>query len=287
MIKKGLGKGLEALIPNISQSGNEILEIKINDIEPNTNQPRKNFDEEELKNLAESIRSHGVIQPIIVTQKNGRYQIIAGERRWRAARLAGLKTVPAIVKDFADKKALEVALIENIQRQDLNPIEEAEAFQKLIQDYNMTQEEIAATIGKSRSAVANSLRLLALDEEVKKMVIEGRITAGHARALVSIEDKRKQVSVALELEKRKLNVRETENFVKKVCLEKEYQKKENSLKQIESEISEKLKNILGTKVELISGKERGKIIIEYYSNEELDRILDLLYSLEENTGVGN
>lgn len=281
MIKKGLGRGLEALLPNTSISANDIQELKINDIEPSVEQPRKSFEEEALKSLAESIKSHGVVQPIIVTKDNERYKIIAGERRWRAARLAGLKTIPAILREYVGKKALEVALIENLQRQDLNAIEEAEALQRLAEEYKLKQEEIAASIGKSRSAVANSLRLLSLDDRVKKMVLEGRISGGHARTLVSIEDKEEQYQLAKELEKRNFSVRETENLLKtKNLLKKANQIKSNKTNFIEANISEKLRNILGTKVQMDAKKNKGKIIIEYYGNEELDRILDLLYSID-------
>ncbi len=281
MIKRGLGKGLEALIPNTGTVEKEVHDLKISDIEPNTEQPRKVFEEEGLKNLSESIKNHGVVQPIIVTREKGRYKIIAGERRWRAARLAGLKTIPAILKEYVGKEALEVALIENIQRQDLNPIEEAEALKRLSEEYNLRQEEIACSIGKSRSAVANSLRLLALDPRVRHMVASGRISGGHARALVAISNPQEQYDIAQELEEKGLSVRETEKYIaSRIGRKKISRSKKHKLHYIETDICEKLRNILGTKVQLNSGRNRGKIVIEYYSNEELDRILDLLCNIK-------
>lgn len=281
MIKKGLGKGLEALIPNISSSEKEIIEIKINDIEPNSEQPRKIFNEEALKTLSDSIREHGVVQPIIVTKINGRYKIVAGERRWRAARLAELKTIPAIIKEYAEKEVLEVALIENLQRQDLNPIEEAEAFQKLTEEYKLKQEEIAATIGRSRSAVANALRLLTLDNRVKEMVSCGSMSSGHARTLAAIKDKDIQYKMAVEFEKREMSVRQAEEFIKKLSKKSGVPaKKDNKVKYIEEETADKLKNLLGTKVYFQKGKNKGKIVIEYFTNQELDRILEMIFSIE-------
>ncbi len=281
MIKRGLGKGLEALIPGSGTAEKEVLELKISDVEPNTEQPRKYFEEEGIKNLSESIKNHGVVQPIIVTREKGRYKIIAGERRWRAARLAGLKTIPAILKEYVGKEALEVALIENIQRQDLNPIEEAEALKRLSEEYNLRQEEIACSIGKSRSAVANTLRLLALDSRVRQMVAEGRISGGHARALVAISNAEEQYGIAQELEKKNLSVRETEKYIiARTGRKKKSRSKTQRLQYIETDICEKLRNVLGTKVQLNSGRNRGKIVIEYYSDEELDRILDMLCSIK-------
>jgi len=285
-MKKGLGKGLAALLPEDSDlkiieknenNQNEIIEIKINQIEPNKNQPRKNFDDEKLLNLAESIKSNGIIQPIIVKKENEIYRIIAGERRWRAARLAGLTHVPVIIKDMSDKKLLETALIENIQREDLNPIEEAEAYEKLINEYNMTQEQLSQIIGKSRPAITNTLRLLNLDDKIKSYIISGEITSGHARALVALQDKEMQLKIAEEIIKNDLSVRDTEKLVKKLMSEKKtVRKTKNDLQEEYINIEDRLKHILGTKVRLMHGKNKGKILIEYYSDEELDRLLTIM-----------
>jgi ParB family chromosome partitioning protein len=278
MIKKGLGKGLGALISSQDEELMGVQEIRINDVEPNSNQPRKSFDDEKLKNLADSIKKHGIVQPIIVKKNEGSYTIVAGERRWRAAKIAGLNMVPVIVKDFSDKQVMEVALIENIQREDLNPIEEAEAYERLIKEYNMTQEEISVTVGKSRPAIANSLRLLNLVDSVKKYLVSGELSSGHARALLAIEDKNLQEKAAEEIIEKRYNVRDTEKLVKQSLLKKEKKK----TKRFEAEISaieERLKEILGTKVRLIDNKNKGKILIEYYSNEERERIIDLVYSI--------
>jgi ParB-like partition proteins len=275
MVKKGLGRGLGALIDVDEPQNNGVLDIKITNIEPNNNQPRKYFDDEKLNQLAESVKTHGVVQPIIVRKEGDIYRIIAGERRWRAARLAGLDTVPAIVKDVSNKQLMEMALIENIQREDLNPIEEAEAFNRLMKEFSMTQEQLSATVGKSRSAIANSVRLLALCEDVKKLVETGELSNGHARALLAIENKDIQLKLATQIIERNLSVRETESLIKRILTEK----KEKSVienKEIYSDIEDKLKNIFGTKVKLISNNKKGKILIEYYSNEELDRILDMV-----------
>ena len=282
MIKKGLGRGLEALIPNVDlSSGAEVHELRINEVEPDTSQPRKYFDEEGLTSLSESIKAHGVVQPIIVTKDNNQYKIIAGERRWRAARKAGLKTIPAIIREYSGKKALEVALIENIQRQDLNAIEEAEAYQRLAEDFNLTQEEISATVGKSRPAIANTVRLLTLDKRVKEMICSGRISGGHARVLVSLKDGGAQYETALFIEQKKLSVREVEELIKKMLSPKiSKDQKNNKYEDVESDISERLKNIFGTKIKMDLKKNKGKIIIECFSNDELDRVLEMLYSLK-------
>lgn len=276
MAKKGLGRGLGALLATDDNEDNGIMEIKINDIEPNTNQPRKNFNDEKLAQLAESIKQHGVVQPIIVKKEGEIYRIVAGERRWRASRMAGLSTIPVIVKDLTNRQLMEIALIENLQREDLNPVEEAEAYNRLIKEYNMTQEEISKTIGKSRSAVANSLRLLNLCDEVIDYLKNGELTSGHARCMVTIEDKSIQIKIAKTVIEKQLNVRETEKLVKSFLTKKAVQKKPR--KELENiiEIEEKFTNIFGTKVKLLSGKKKGKILIEYYSNDELDRIIELV-----------
>lgn len=292
MNKGGLGKGLGALFPsnvdvdmlskNVSHETNEgVIELKINEIEPNLEQPRKLFDDEKLEELAESIKEHGVIQPIIVAKKDDYYQIVAGERRWRASKKAGLKTIPVVVRNYDERKIREVALIENIQRQDLNAIDTARAIKELMEEHSLTQEEIAKTLGKSRSAIANTLRILNLDERVQEMVQDGKISEGHARTLASIESPQKQYKLALDIINLDLSVRDTETRAKD---EKEMSKnnkkapvKKGKLEIICKEIENKLKNVLGTKVTLNpTTKSKGKIIIEYYSSEELERILDIL-----------
>jgi len=277
MVKKGLGKGLGALISNeATEEESGVIELRINEIEPNANQPRKYFDDEKLVQLSESIRQHGIIQPIIVRKDENRYTIIAGERRWRAAKLAGLTKVPVLVKDFTNRQVMEVALIENLQREDLNPIEEADAFLHLMNEFNMTQEQIAETIGKSRPANANSLRLLNLCDDVKKYVVNGELSSGHARTLVIIQDPQVQLKAAEYIIQNKLSVRETENYIKKLFQNKTVKKKVFDNPDFKV-VEDNLKNILGTKVKLQANNNRGKITIEFYSNDELDRILDFFY----------
>ena len=289
--KGGLGKGLDALFPsNVDintlggdvshETSEKIIEMKINDIEPNVNQPRKNFDDEKIDDLAASIAEHGVLQPIIVAKKDDYYQIIAGERRWRASKKAGLKTIPAIVRDYDEKKIREVALIENIQRQDLNAIETAKAIKELMEEHALTQEELAKTLGKSRSAIANTLRILNLDERVQEMVQEGKLTEGHARTLASIESPQKQYKLAMDIINLDLSVRDAEELTKeeKAASKKKSPKKETSkLEIIYKDIENRLKKALETKVSFRPmTKSRGKIIIEYYTSEELERILEIL-----------
>lgn len=273
MVKKALGKGLSALIPE-SEEQNEkgIIELKITDLEPNENQPRRNFNQEALNNLAESIKEHGVVQPIIVRKDEEGYQIVAGERRWRAARLAGLKTIPAVIKDYSDAQILEIALIENIQREDLNPIEEANAYKTLMEEHNLSQDEIAKRLGKSRPAIGNSLRLLNLHDEVKELLISGKITAGHARALLSIEDYKRQIDMAKSIIDEGLNVRQVEKLTSNRKVKRVPKSKSPEIIELE----EKLRNFFGAKVNLVHGKKRGKIEIEYYSIDDLERILNLL-----------
>lgn len=277
MNKRGLGKGLGALIPESEDAAKgSVMEIKITEIAPNEGQPRKLFDDEALNSLAESIKEHGVVQPIIVRRLERGYQIIAGERRWRAARLAGLKTVPAIVKECSNVEIMELALIENLQREDLNVIEEADAYKSLIDEYNMTQEDIARRIGKSRPAIANTLRLIGLPAKVKEMVADGRISAGHARALLSLNNEKKMLELAEKIVNQNLNVRQVEKLVKDSEKAVDTKKKEKQVDLEIIELQEKLKSILGTKVTIEHKKNKGRIQIEYYSNEELDRILELL-----------
>ena len=293
MAKMSLGKGLDALFPpnvNVNTLGDKnenldssetIIEMKINSVEPNRNQPRKNFDDEKIDDLAESIKVHGVLQPIIVTKKGDYYQIIAGERRWRASKKAGLKTIPAIVRDYDEKKIREVALIENLQRQDLNAIETARAIKELMEEHSLTQEEISKTLGKSRSAIANTLRILNLDERVQELVASGKISEGHARTLASIPSPQKQYKLAMDIINLDLNVREAEERTKLVKEEskKPYNKKKevSKIEIIYKDIENRLKRALGTKVSFKPvTKSKGKITIEYFSSEELERILEIL-----------
>jgi len=283
MSKKGLGRGLGALISSANeepQSGG-VIELKINEIEPTVGQPRKKFDDEKLIQLSESIKEHGIVQPIIVRKEDNTYKIVAGERRWRAARLAGLTSIPVIVKELSNRQVMEMALIENIQREDLNPIEEAEAYEKLINEYNMTQEELSKSIGKNRSTIANIIRLLSLCDKVKEHLINGEITSGHARALLSLDNKELQEKICKEVIEKSLNVRETEKLVKKI---QKGELKEQKVKNVDEniqKIEDDLEKILGTKVKLFNKNKKGKIMIEYYSNEELERILELFKKMEK------
>jgi ParB family transcriptional regulator, chromosome partitioning protein len=277
MAKKGLGKGLGALIQEDLDESGSLVELKLNEIEPNAGQARKYFDDKKLEQLAESIRTHGIVQPIIVRKEADTYRIVAGERRWRAARIAGISKIPAVIKEFSNRQLMEISLIENLQREDLNPIEEAEAYERLLNEYGLTQNDIAEAIGKSRPAIANSLRLLGLGEKIKKYIIEGRLSEGHARAILTIEDANMQLKAADEILIREYSVRETEKYIKKVIsglLKKKGRK--TSIDPALKEIAAELQNILSTKVTLIPSKKKGKIVIEYYSMDELDRIIELL-----------
>jgi ParB family chromosome partitioning protein len=288
--KKGLGRGLDAMIPSkksqtgetsktaskeekINSTGETIL--KINEVEPNKNQPRKNFNEDSLLELSESIKLHGIVQPLVVAKQEGYYEIIAGERRWRAAKMAGLKEVPVVIKDYSPQEIMEVALIENIQREDLNPVEEARAYQRLIKEYNLKQDEVAEKVSKSRTAVTNSLRLLKLDDRVLDMLVDENISSGHARALLALTDKEQQYKIATEIFDSKLSVRETEKLVKNINNPpKKTEKKELKNDFVYRDIEEKLKQKIGTKVRINRKTEqKGKIEIEYYSPEELEKIL--------------
>ena len=289
-IKKGLGKGLDSMIPEKKTKAEmkevqdkALSEIKISEIDPNMGQPRKSFNEDELLELAESIKIHGVIQPIILTKRGKRYEIIAGERRWRASKLAGLTKIPAVIREYTDKEIMEVSLIENIQRQDLNPIEEAFAFKNLIDEYKMKQDDLAERVSKSRSAITNALRLLKLDDKVKAMLAEGLISTGHARAILAVEDKNKQQILATRIFDEKLSVRETEKLVKQILENKESKKEEKSSeKLIYKKLEDSLKSIIGSKVSIKSKENgKGKIEIDYYSIEELDRITELLSTIKK------
>lgn len=297
-LKKGLGKGLDSMIPdkivhNNSKSNKKEIDenvsretlISINEIEPNKGQPRKNFEEDTLQELADSIKQYGIIQPLILQKTGNYYSIIAGERRWRAARIAGLKKVPAIIKEYTPQESMEIALIENIQRQDLNPIEEALAYQNLIKEFNLKQDEVAERVSKSRVTVTNSMRLLKLDEKVQQMIVDSMISTGHARTLISIENKELQYQIAMKVFDEKLSVRDTEKLVKKI-LEAKPDKEEIAVTKEDSfiyqDIEEKMKKLIGTKVSIKrKAKDKGKIEIEYYSTDELERIIELFETLHE------
>lgn len=282
--KRGLGKGLSALIPDepieelfdIRDDRAAITNIDISQIVPNKNQPRKEFDGESLNELSHSIKTYGVIQPIIVRKVGSSYEIVAGERRWKASKIAGLKEVPCLVKNIKELEAMKLALIENLQREDLNPIEEARAFKELMDNHKLTQEEVAQVVGKSRSYIANTLRLLNLDEETLSRVEEGRITSGHGRALLSIDNDIDRKRVSKEIVDKKLNVREAEDIAKRIKAKKSKKKKRSVKDPTLVELEEDLMRYLGTKTRIIYGKERGKIEIEYYGYEDLERILEAI-----------
>ncbi|MGL4772132.1 MAG: ParB/RepB/Spo0J family partition protein [Clostridium sp.] len=280
--KFGLGKGLGALIPEeekVEKVTESTLTIPLNKIKSNIDQPRKHFDNERIAELAESIKHHGIIQPLIVTEEGGKYTLVAGERRWRAAKMIGLKEVPAIIMDLTDKQILEISLIENIQRQDLNPIEEAIAYRKLLTDFNLTQEELSKRIGKSRVAIANTMRLMNLDTRVQQYLIDSVISEGHGRALLAIEDKDLQCTVAQKVIDEKFSVRELEKYIKDLSKEKIVQK----LTQVDvnpyyKDLQNRLQDYFGTKVKINMNhdNEKGKIEIDYYSAEDLERILEII-----------
>ena len=291
MAARGLGKGLDSLIPNTIGEAKEKKEskekvenknpetmVKLSMVEPNGEQPRKNFDEDSLLELAESIKQFGLLQPIIVQDRKNHYEIIAGERRWRAAKMAGLKEIPVIIKNLTNQEIVEISLIENIQREDLNPIEEAQAYKRLLEEFNLKQDEVAERVSKSRTAVTNSMRLLKLCDEVQQMVVNEMISTGHARALLSIEDPEEQYMIAQKVFDEKMSVREVEKLVKDLHKPEKAPKKENkSLEVIYQNIENRLKESLGTKVS-ISPKNNGagKIEIEFYNHDDLDRLMDKL-----------
>lgn len=295
---RGLGKGLDTMIPNkiggekakaeVSKEpeiGKDVVYVKIGKVEPNREQPRKNFDEDALLELSESLKQYGVLQPLLVQDKKDYYEIIAGERRWRAAKLAGLKEVPVIIKKLTDQEIVEISLIENIQRENLNPIEEALAYKRLLKEFNLKQDEVAERVSKSRTAVTNSMRLLKLDERVQQMVIDELISTGHARALLAIAENEKQYTLAQQIFDEKLSVRETEKLIKKMQnpkAEPPKNQEDNSMAVFYEDIEQKLKNIMGTKVSINhKDNKKGKIEIEYYSNDELERIVELLQSIHQ------
>ena len=292
-VKKGLGKGLDSLITDKvskpvkpkSEHAADAVMIDIKKFEPNREQPRKKFDEDALIELSESIKQFGVLQPLLCQERDDYYEIIAGERRWRAAKIAGIKEVPVIIKKLSEQEIMEISLIENLQREDLNPIEEALAYKRLIDEFKLKQDEVAERVSKSRTAVTNAMRLLKLNEKVQQMVIDEMLTTGHARALLGIEDQDIQYVLAQQIFDQKLSVRDTEKLVKSMQKEKKGKKKEpekldSKLLAIYSDLEEQMKKIMGTKV-LINSKNSnsGKIEIEYYSQDELDRIIDLIRTI--------
>lgn len=315
--KNGLGKGLDSLIPKgnnqkdsakikgseetIKQNGKTVevekiietvieekiiyedLKVKITSVEPNREQPRKQFDEDALIELSDSIKKHGILQPLIVTKKDDYYEIIAGERRWRAAKMAGLKEVPIIIKDYSELEIVEVSLIENIQRENLNAIEEALAYKKLLEEYNLKQDEIAEKVSKSRTAVTNTMRLLKLNDKVQQMIIDEMISTGHARALLAIDDKEFQYQLAQKIFDEKLSVRDVEKMIKDVKNPKKEKLKEVDVANtfIYEDIQDKMHQMLGTKVNLKHKNNKGKIEIEYYSEEELEHIFELIMSIRK------
>ena len=299
--RNGLGKGLDSLIPNKSDKtekksvqsdknapkmekkeiNNGEMMVKINQVEPNRDQPRRDFDEDSLMELADSIKQFGILQPLIVQKKKDYYEIIAGERRWRAAKLAGIKEVPVIVKEYTDQEIVEISLIENIQRENLNPIEEAMAYKRLLEEFDLKQDEVAERVSKSRTAVTNSMRLLKLSARVQQMIIDDMISTGHARALLAIDDEEQQYMLANKIFDEKLSVRETEKLVKALKNpKKEVKKQKQEHTFVYQNIEEQMKNIIGTKVSVnAKANGKGKIEIEYYSEDELERIYDLIMTI--------
>ena len=299
--RNGLGKGLDSLIPNKSNkspsstekqvaktekeeksTGSGEILVKINEVEPNREQPRKDFDEDSLMELADSIKQFGILQPLIVQKKKDYYEIIAGERRCRAAKLAGIKEVPIIVKEYTDQEIVEISLIENIQRENLNPIEEAMAYKRLLEEFNLKQDEVAERVSKSRTAVTNSMRLLKLSDRVQQMIVDDMISTGHARALLAIDDEEQQYMLANKIFDEKLSVRETEKLVKALKNpKKEVKKVKQERMFVYTNLEEHMKNIIGTKVSVSpKANGKGKIEIEYYSEDELERIYDLIMSIQ-------
>lgn len=272
-MKSALGKGLEALLP---EKGEEIIKIDIEKIVPNEHQPRKVFKDEALRELSASIKEKGVLQPVIVTKVgDGTFRLIAGERRWRAATLAGLKKIPALIKDVSSQDAIEIALIENIQREELNAVETAEAFNRLLKEFHLTQEELSQRVGKDRATIANYLRILKLPDEIKSFINNDAISIGHAKAILTLENRQKQIDAAKEIIKRGLSVREAEALCKKLSQPVKPKRKKDKLPEV-ADLENKLTRSLGTKVKIHHKDKRGKIEIEYYSLDELDRLLEIL-----------
>lgn len=281
MAKKGaLGKGLSALIPEdamITETDKKLaVEVNIDDVFPNKLQPRKAFDDESINSLGESIKEHGIIQPIIVKREGDFYKIIAGERRWRAAKKVGMKNVPIIEKDLSEREIAEISLIENIQREDLNPIEEALAYKRLIDEFKLTQEDIAKRVGKSRTAITNNMRLLTLNKEVIDLIVNRELTEGHGKIIAGINDKDVQLNIAIKVIKEELNVRQTERLIRDINLGSSKKKPKDAKDVHVRDTEEKLREIFGTKVNINKGKKKSKIEIEFYSEDDLDRILSLI-----------
>jgi ParB family chromosome partitioning protein len=276
---RGLGKGLGALITsNLIEEGEHVTDISVNEIRPNPYQPRKEFDPAAIEELSQSIKEHGIIQPLIVRKSIKGYELVAGERRLRAAKEAGLKKVPVVVKEYSDQQLMEIALIENLQREDLNPLEEAEAYEKLIAHYSYTQEALAKKIGKSRPHVANMLRLLQLPQKIRRLVANSTLSMGHARALLPVEKEEVQLQLAQDVVKKGLSVRQLEELIKQLNVSRETKKKKVAKKEPQLiEMEERLRTRFGTSVKIKKGSKRGKIEIDFYSNEDLQRILDILY----------
>lgn len=285
MPKKRMGKGVGALfhtddvIENVLENQN-VVELKITEIEPNKNQPRRKFDEEKLAALAESVSEYGVLQPIVVKKLDtGFYQIIAGERRWRAARMAKLKKIPVVIKEFDERESMEIALIENLQREDLNPIEEAEGYKELMDNFQLTQEQLSQKLGKSRPAIANSLRLLSLPKEIRQYLIEGKLSSGHARALLSAETQEVQLAAAKKVIEEEMSVRQTEAYISQLQKTPSVKKKNNQEEEIKRyliSLENNLSSVFGTKVKIHNNKNRGKIEIQYYSADDFDRIMSVI-----------
>ena len=283
--KKKTGSGTEASGESVAENVSGELMVKVALIEPNKEQPRMDFNEEQMQELAESIKRHGVLQPLLVQKKGTFYEIIAGERRWRAAKIAGLKEVPVVLREYDRQQSMEIALIENVQRADLNPIEEAKAYQQLIQEFGLKQEEIAERVSKNRTTITNAMRLLKLDETIQDMLINNMITGGHARALLALEDKGQQLKAAKMIVDGGLSVRETERLVKRMLRESQGEdktkKEDNSLRYIYQNLEDRMKTVMGTKVTIHNkDKNKGRIEIEYYSEAELERIVEMIESIQ-------
>ncbi|WGV60134.1 ParB/RepB/Spo0J family partition protein [Brevibacillus brevis] len=277
-MSRGLGKGLNALITsNLIEEGEQVKEVSINEIRPNPYQPRKEFEQSAIEELAQSIKEHGIIQPLIVRKSIKGYELVAGERRLRAAKVAGLKEVPVVVKAYTDQQLMEIALIENLQRENLNPLEEAEAYDKLISHHDYTQEQLAQKIGKSRPHVANMLRLLQLPEKIRKMVSAAELSMGHSRALLGVTDKKVQQQLANDVVEKGLSVRQLEEIVKQLNVSRETKKKKSAKNEpVLIEMEERLRSRFGTSVKIKKGSKRGKIEIDFYSQEDLERIIEML-----------
>lgn len=282
MNRRALGRGLKALIPESSSMEGNVREIPLDQIDRNVDQPRQRFDEAELEELSQSIATHGVLEPVIVRPIQGRYELVVGERRWRAAQLAGLEGIPAIVRDLDDRSAMELALVENLQREDLNPIEEADAFRRLMIEFDLTQEEVAARVGKKRSTVANRLRLLELEDELKDAIQSGQLSAGHAKALLGVESSDQRLQLAWKAIDEGLSVRAVEELARGDGVEQPKKAKRSSgrlrstIDPLLQDVEERLRHSLGTKVRVVGKGERGKIEIEYYSEDEMQRIIEFL-----------